>query len=219
MPLPENNLLFGLAHKLTNEQKEYIDSIFDNQLTIVNAKAGTGKTTLACMAAKVLERDLLYVFSPVEEGSLGFTPGSVEEKEAKYIVPLKDALLEMNEDPSKVIESESNIENMKNGNTWVKAMSHVFARGTNIKGNKLLIIDEAQNFTRGELKKILTRIHDDVKVVIIGHDGQIDLKDPRKSGFVPYLEHFKNVPYAKVCTLNINFRGQLANHADSMTWD
>lgn len=218
MPLPKDNLLFGFAEKLTDEQKVYIDSIIDNQLTIVNAKAGTGKTTLACMAAKILERDLVYIFSPVEEGALGFTPGTVEEKEAKYIVPLKDALLEMNEVPSKVIESESNIENMKNGNTWVKAMSHVFARGINIKGNKLVVIDEAQNFTRGELKKILSRMHDDVKIVMIGHDGQIDLKDPKKSGFIPYLEHFKDEPYAKVCTLSVNFRGQLANHADTLTW-
>ncbi|MED4883888.1 PhoH family protein [Bacillus smithii] len=218
MPLPKDNLFFGYANKLTKEQKEYVDSIFDNQFTIVNAKAGTGKTTLAVMAAKVLQRELIYVFSPVEEKSLGYTPGTVEEKEEKYIVPLKDALLEMNEDPSKAIISEEKIDNLKNGNAWVKAMSHVFARGTNIKGNKILIIDEAQNFTRGELKKILTRVHDEVKVVMIGHDGQIDLKDPKKSGFIPYLEHFKNEPYAKVCTLTKNFRGHLANHADELKW-
>ncbi|MGG3987503.1 PhoH family protein [Bacillus smithii] len=218
MPLPKDNLFFGYANKLTKEQKEYVDSIFDNQFTIVNAKAGTGKTTLAVMAAKVLQRELIYVFSPVEEKSLGYTPGTVEEKEEKYIVPLKDALLEMNEDPSKAIISEEKIDNLKNGNAWVKAMSHVFARGTNIKGNKILIIDEAQNFTRGELKKILTRVHDEVKVVMIGHDGQIDLKDPKKSGFIPYLEHFKNEPYAKVCTLTKNFRGYLANHADELKW-
>ena len=218
MPLPKDNLLFGFAPKLTDEQKEYVDSIFDNQLTIVNAKAGTGKTTLAVACAKVLQRDLIYIFSPVEEKSLGHTPGTIEEKESKYIVPLRDALLEIGEDPDRAIQSETNIENIKNGNAWVKPMSHVFARGINIKGNKMVIIDEAQNFTRGELKKVLTRIHDDVKVVMIGHDGQCDLKNPEKSGFIPYLEHFRNEPYAKVCTLTKNFRGRLANHADELTW-
>lgn len=218
MPLPKDNLFFGYANKLTDEQKEYVDSIIDNQLTIVNAKAGTGKTTLAVMAARFLERELVYIFSPVEEKTLGYTPGSVEEKEAKYIVPLKDALLEINENPEKVLIYEDNIENVKNGNAWVQAMSHTFARGTNIKGNKLVIIDESQNFTRGELKKVLTRIHDDVKVVMIGHDGQIDLKDSNKSGFIPYLEHFRNESYAKVCNLTVNFRGLLAQHADDLKW-
>lgn len=218
MPLPKDNLFFGYAHKLTEEQREYVNSIIDNQFTIVNAKAGTGKTTLAVMTAKYLERELIYIFSPVEEKTLGYTPGSVEEKEAKYIFPLKDALLEINEDPDKVLVYEDNVDNVKNGNAWVKAMSHVFARGTNIKGNKLVIIDEAQNFTKGELKKVLTRIHNDVKIVMIGHDGQIDLKDPKKSGFIPYLEHFKDKPYVKVCNLTVNFRGELAQHADELKW-
>ncbi|WP_425203623.1 PhoH family protein [Priestia megaterium] len=218
MPLPKDNLLFGFAEMLTDEQKEYVDSIFDNQLTIVNAAAGTGKTTLATACAKVLERDLIYIFSPVEEKALGYTPGTVEEKEMKYVVPLKDALLEIGEIPDRVIQCEGNEDNMKNGNAWVKTMSHVFARGTNIKGNKLVIIDEVQNFTRGEIKKVLTRIHSDVKVVMIGHDGQIDLKDRSKSGFLPYLEHFKDEKYAQVCNLTVNFRGELAQHADKLTW-
>ncbi|MGZ9868131.1 PhoH family protein [Priestia endophytica] len=216
MPLPKDNMFFGL--KLTNEQQEYADSIFDNQITFVNAKAGTGKTTIAVACASIMQRELVYIFSPVEEKALGFTPGTVEAKELKYTVPLRDALLKINEDPSRVIESEENIENMKNGNTWVKAMSHVFARGINIDGNKLVIIDEAQNFTKGELKKVLTRIHNSVKVVVIGHELQCDLPDPKKSGFIPYLKHFENQDYAKTCELSINFRGELANHADQLSW-
>lgn len=214
MPLPKDHLFFGYGSKLTDEQREYVDSMIDNQLTIVNARAGTGKTTLAVMVAKLLGRELLYVFSPVEERTLGYTPGTVEEKEEKYIGPLKSALLEINEEPSKVIWNENNIDNIKNGNVWVRAMSHTFLRGTNIKGNKFLIIDEAQNFTKSELKKVLTRVSDTVKVVMIGHDGQIDLKDPSQSGFIAYVEHFRNQPYAKVCELTKNFRGKLAQHAD-----
>lgn len=215
MPLPKDNMLFGYAEKLTDEQREYVDSIFDNQLTIVNSRSGTGKTTLAVACAKILGKDLLYVFSPSEEKTMGFTPGNVEEKEMKYIQPLKDALIEIGEMPDKVIVSEENVENIKNGNTWVEARSHVFARGTNIK-DKTVILDECQNYTKSELKKILTRIHDSCTVIMIGHTGQIDLDRPQDSGFAPYIEHFKNKDYAKVCNLTWNFRGRLANDADSL---
>ncbi|MBX4152216.1 PhoH family protein [Paenibacillus lautus] len=216
MPLPKNNMLCGFAPILTSEQRFYVDSIFDNQVTIVNACAGSGKTTLAVACAKVLKRDLIYIFSPVEENVLGYTPGDVFEKEEKYTVPLKDALMKINEDPSTAIVSEDNLQNVKNGKAWVYPMSHVFARGTNIEGNKLVIVDEAQNFTHGELKKILTRIHDDVIVVIIGHEKQCDLADPSKSGFVPYLEFLQDEPYVNVCKLSKNFRGRFATKADQM---
>lgn len=222
MPLPKDHLLFGYADKLTDEQKDYVDAICDYQFVACNAPAGSGKTTLAVMMARVLERDLLYIFSPVEEGRLGFLPGNLEDKTEPYLTPLYDALLEMNENPLKVVEKTDNIDNVKNGNTWVRAMSHVHARGINIKStpNKPLfvILDESQNFTRGEIKKTLSRIHDNVKVVMIGHGAQCDLKDPRKSGFIPYVNHFEGQEYFKRVSLSVNFRGQLSSHADSMTW-
>lgn len=213
--LPESaELFYGLD--LTEQQRIYVDSIFDNQLTIVNAKAGTGKTTLAVGAAHILGMPLIYTFSPVEEGSIGHTPGTVEEKERKYFLPLLDALHEIGVDPRFAIKSENNPD-MINEKTWVEAKSHTFLRGSNIK-DSVIIIDEAQNMTRGELKKVLTRVHQSTKVVIIGHDGQIDLKNPAKSGFVPYIEHFRDEPYAKVCELTKNFRGRLAQKADELTW-
>jgi phosphate starvation-inducible protein PhoH len=217
MPLHGNHMFFGLADKLTDEQREYVNAILDHKMVFCNSKSGTGKTTLAVGCAKLLQRELVYIFSPVEEKKLGFTPGDVFEKESKYLTPLKDALLEINEDPTKAIISDDNIMNVKNGNAWVRPMSHVFARGINLKG-KTIIIDEAQNFTRGDLKKILTRIHDDCTVVVIGHDGQCDLDKPEKSGFIPYLEHFKNEPYVKICNLTKNFRGNLAQKADELVW-
>jgi len=216
MPLPKDNMLFGYASKLTEEQRIYVDSIFDNQMTVVNAKAGTGKTTLAVAVAKLLGKPLYYTFSPVEEDALGYTPGDVEEKEAKYITPLLDALNEIREDPRLALHRDSNPDFM-NAGAWVTAKSHVFMRGVNIK-NATLIVDECQNLTRGELKKVLTRVHSDVHVILIGHDGQNDLADPSKSGFLPYLEHFRNEPYAQVCELHTNFRGPISQHADKLTW-
>lgn len=216
MPLPKDNLLYGYAPKLTDEQRIYVDSIFDNKMTVVNAKAGTGKTTLAVAVARILDKPLFYTFAPVEEDALGYTPGDVEEKESKYIVPLIDALHEIREDPRLALYRDSNPDFM-NAGAWVTAKSHVFMRGTNIK-DCTLIIDEAQNMTRGDLKKVLTRVHDNVTVIMIGHDGQNDLADPSKSGFLPYLEHFRNQPYANVCELNTNFRGRISQHADKLTW-
>jgi phosphate starvation-inducible protein PhoH and related proteins len=216
MPLPADSMFYGFAEKLTEEQRHYVDSIFDKQMVFVNARAGTGKTTLAVACAHMLDKPMIYTFSPVEEGAMGFTPGSVEEKESKYLTPLYDALDEIDVDKRFAIYSENNPD-MINDKTWITAKSHTFVRGSNIKGSTL-IVDEAQNFTRGELKKLLTRVHSDTKVIVIGHDGQIDLKNPAKSGFTPYLEHFRNEPYVEVVELRKNFRGRLAQKADELSW-
>jgi phosphate starvation-inducible protein PhoH and related proteins len=228
MPLPKHaELFFGLD--LTEEQQRYADSIFDKRLTIVDAKSGSGKTTIAVGCAKLIHeqakknnpfgKPLLYIFAPVQEKAMGFRPGNQETKEEEYLQPLKDALLEIGENPAQVIFNEEMLKDKKPNldNVWVYAKSHVFARGTNIKG-KTVIIDEAQNFTRGELKKILTRIHDDCTVIMIGHRGQIDLPDPKKSGFVPYMEWFKDKHYVQVLELTKNFRGELAQDADDFNW-
>lgn len=225
MPLPKNSMFFGFKERMTEEQKEYVDSMFDNQLTIVDAPAGTGKTTLAIAAAKMSGKKLVYIFAPVEEQSMGFRPGDQFEKELAYLGPLMGALIEMGENPSKAIYNEvlardpklgkDMMKYEKTGETWVYPRSHVFARGTNIS-DRFVIIDEAQNFTKSELKKVLTRIHDDCTVLIIGHHFQCDLPDKADSGLLPYIDLFKDKPYAKICTLTKNFRGQLAQDADTL---
>lgn len=215
MPLPNGNLLFGFEPKLTEEQRVYVDSIFDNQLTMVNARSGTGKTTLAVACARIIGKPLVYIFAPVEEDVMGFRPGTQTEKEREYLQPLKDALLEIGENPTQVIYDEENIEAVKSGRAWVYPKSHIFARGTNIK-DSVVIIAESQNFTKGELRKVLTRIHDSCTVIVEGHTGQCDLEDPSLSGFAPYIEHFRGKPYAEICELNWNFRGRLANDADEI---
>lgn len=226
MPLPKNNMLFGFRDKLTDEQREYVDAIFDYRLVMVDAIAGSGKTGLAVACAKILDKDLVYIFSPVSENHMGYRPGSQSEKESAYIQPLKDALLEINENPIQVIFNEDLMSEeilKKKGksqimqNVWVYPQSHIFARGINIK-DKTVIIDEAQNFTKNELKKILTRIHDDCTIIMVGHSLQCDLENPDKSGFIPYMEHFKDQSYCKICNLTKNFRGELSNWADKLKW-
>lgn len=213
MSLPESaELFYGL--NLSKEQKRYVDSIFENQFTIVNAKAGTGKTLLAVGAAYILQKPMVYVFSPVNEDILGYAPGSPEEKEDKYLGPLRDALAELKINPRLAIKSEKNPDSI-NQKAWITAKSHAYIRGTNIK-EATLIIDEAQNFTAEELKKVLTRVHHG-KVIMIGHYEQCDLKDVSQSGFIPYMYHFKDEDYVGIHELTQNFRGKLSAKADEFS--
>lgn len=214
MPLPENTLFFGFRHTMTGEQHEYVNSMFDNQLTICNAVAGSGKTTLAVAAAKLSGKKLVYIFAPVEESSMGYRPGTQKEKELDYLGGLYSSLIEIGENPNTAIHDEYASHYTKAVKAWVYPRSHVFARGTNIK-DRFVIIDEAQNFTRQQLRKVLTRIHDDCIVCMIGHSGQCDINQA-DNGFVDYIEHYRSKDYAKVCKLTKNFRGQLANDADAI---
>ncbi|WP_123808638.1 PhoH family protein [Abyssicoccus albus] len=213
-----NVQLYGLREKMNVGQERYVDSIMSNTITFCNAPAGTGKTTVAVAIAKYLHEKegtgLTYIFAPIQEGSLGHRPGTQEEKESEYKAPLIDALLELGELPDNAIKSES----MPKDKQWVTAKSHTFMRGTNIK-DQTVIIDEAQNFTRGELKKILTRCHDSCRIIVIGHDGQNDLKNPSKSGFVPYLTHFEPEEYCGVVKLTESYRGEISKKADELRWD
>lgn len=218
--LHKDVMLYGLRKKMTDEQEAMVASILNNRLTIVDAPAGTGKSTVAVAVAKYLYESTgqkaVYLFGTPQERTMGFRPGSTSEKELDYVAPLIDALQECNEqDPLTVIQLSDDM--VGTDKTWVEARSHTFLRGTNLKG-KTIIIEEAQNLTRGEMKKVLTRISDDCTVVMIGHHGQIDLPKEGSSGFIPYLDHFKGEDYCEVITLSKNFRGQLAQHADKFTW-
>jgi phosphate starvation-inducible protein PhoH len=212
MPLPKSAELFYNI-KLTNEQKEYADAIFDKNVVFVNARSGSGKTTVAVGCAKITGKTLHYVFPTVEEGALGFSRGSVQEKEAKYITPLLDALEAIGESPSKAIYNEDDMQQLKQGTAWVKAYSHNYMRGSNIK-DSVIIIDESQNLTKKELKRILTRIHDSCTVIVIGDSNQCDLKNPKDSGFMAYLDHYSITDFTSVCELTINFRGKISSHAE-----
>jgi phosphate starvation-inducible protein PhoH and related proteins len=210
--LPEIGF-YNLRQEMTDEQVFYATSILNKRITFSNSKAGTGKTTVAVACMKLLYElrvisKAYYIFSPVEEKTLGHRPGNTKEKEADYLVPLTDALIEIGEQPEKAMHEEFG---------WIEAKSDTFLRGTNMKGVGV-ILEESQNYTRGQLKKTLTRAHDNSHYVVIGHDGQIDLKNKKNSGFVYCMEHFSILGEDKVgiAPLTKNFRGWIAQHADLM---
>jgi predicted ribonuclease YlaK len=215
MSLPKDNMFYDIP--LTDEQRIYANSIWDTPVTFVQARAGSGKTTTAVGTAKIMIgscgdkfKALHYIFPTVKEKILGFTTGDAEEKESKYLIGLKDALIEIGDSPEKVIYSKKEFR----PHAWVMAYSHNFLRGGNIK-NSIVLIDEAQNLTIFELMTILTRVHDSCHVVIAGDWKQCDI-GTRLSGFLPYLEHYRPTQFTNVVELTQNFRGVISAHAETI---
>ena len=213
---------------LTDEQEALKEALVDSEVKVVavNAPAGTGKTTIVTWATKIMQRDLVYVFPNVAEDELGYTPGGVFDKYYKYLSPLIDALEEIDEEPERAIYNEdagrdpvaSSIQGkaLENGTIWVYPKPHCYLRGSNLRGNKVIMIDEAQNYTKKQLKKIITRVHDSAKLVLVGHMGQCDLDSNVRSGFPDYLDFYRKAPYAKVIELTKCFRGVIASDADKV---
>ena len=204
---------------LDAEQRDFVDAIKDTNATIVfcNAAAGTGKTTLAFGAANLLVKDkrntldgIVYIVSPYGEQKQGYLPGSYTEKSEVYFEPAYQAMIEVDINPYADVFSGS-MTDKKTGDKFIKLLTHTFLRGTNLQ-NKVVILDEAQNYTVAELKKVLTRCHDTCKVIVIGHTGQVDIQG--SSGFARYMEHFDGQERCRVCKLTTNYRGWLSTYAD-----
>ena len=222
--VPENlndHIFFGM--KLDQYQKAFRNAIYDESKKIVfcNAVAGSGKTTIAVATAVLmcdygLYDNIVYVMHSVGDAQ-GFLPGTISEKSSVWFEGLYQALIVANKQPHMVINTES-MANQKNGTGMVTAITDSYLRGSNIgaDGKTILIVDEAQNFDEHSLRKTLTRACDNTKVIVIGHEGQIDLHKNTRSGFKPCMEHFrgKDVEWTEFCELKNNYRGLVSNVAD-----
>ena len=105
--------------------------------------------------------------------------------------------------------------NQKNGTGYITCITDTFLRGSNLD-NAVIIIDEAQNCTTAQLKKILTRVGKKVKVIVIGHELQCDLDDPKTSGFTAYIKHFEGKERVGICSLTTNHRSWISQFADEL---
>lgn len=207
--------------QLDNEQLEFANAVWNPNIDIifVDAKAGTGKTTIAVGVANMLVYygffdELIYIMSPYGERKQGWLPGTITEKSSVYFEALYQALVECNVNINTAINTDSMV-NQKNGTGFVTCITDTFLRGSNLN-NAVIIIDEAQNFTTSQLKKVLTRIGKNAKVIVIGHDLQCDLDNPEESGFVTYIEHFKKKDKVAVCKLTNNYRSWISQWADEV---
>lgn len=218
--MTDKNMFYDLI--LDDEQVAFVEAIKNKEKTIVfcNARAGTGKTTLAMGAANILVQDkrnkydgIVYIVSPYGEGKQGYLPGSITEKSEVYYEPAYQAMIGVGMNPYSDVNTKAMTEKRKPNDGIVTLLTHTYLRGTNLQ-NKVVILDESQNYTVAELKKVLTRCHDSCKVIVIGHTGQIDIRGG--SGFARYLEHFKDQERCAVCELHTNHRGWLSTYADAL---
>jgi phosphate starvation-inducible PhoH-like protein/PhoH-like ATPase len=219
----DDHMFYGFD--LDDGQRHFINTVWDPEkiAIICNAKAGTGKTTLSLGVANLLYQyglydRITYIISPTQEQRQGFLPGDQASKTEPYMQPLVDALLTLGINPQTAIISENNIQALKNGSAYIEFKADTYLRGINLE-NRVVIIDEAQNFYFDDLKKTLTRIHDNCKIIIIGHTEQCDIyKKPERTGFGPYLKAFNscNDKRLEVCELTINHRGWFSNFCDNV---
>lgn len=159
-------------------QKSYVDSIKKNTVTFGIGPAGTGKTYLAvCLAVQALkskQTDKIILTRPaVEAGEkLGFLPGDLQTKVDPYLRPLYDALQEM-------LGLENYTKLLERGAIEIAPLAYM--RGRTLSG-AFVILDEAQNATREQMKMFLTRLGDGSKMVVTGDVTQTDLPDGKESG-------------------------------------
>ena len=207
--------------ELDPEQISFANTILNPDIDIifVNAKAGTGKTTVATGVANILVQcgvydGIVYIMSPYGERKQGWLPGTITEKSSVYFEAFYQALTICNVNPNTAINDETMV-NQKNGTGFITCITDTFLRGSTLD-NAVIIIDEAQNYTTSQLKKTLTRVGKHAKVIVIGHTLQCDLDDVKTSGFVKFMKHFEGHDRAGFCELTTNHRSWICKCADEV---
>ena len=176
-------------------QQRYMKAIQKNTITIGVGPAGTGKTYLAVAAAvaafreKIVNR-IILTRPAVEAGErLGFLPGDLQNKVDPYLRPLYDALYDM-------LGAETYQKYLERGNIEVAPLAYM--RGRTLS---FIILDEAQNTTREQMKMFLTRLGFGSKIVITGDVTQIDLPADKTSGLKDAVRILENIPDIAICRL------------------
>jgi phosphate starvation-inducible PhoH-like protein len=178
-------------------QQQYMKAIAKNTITLGVGPAGTGKTYLAVAAAVAAFRErqvnrIILTRPAVEAGErLGFLPGDMQNKVDPYLRPLYDALFEM-------LGTESFNKYLEKGNIEVAPLAYM--RGRTLD-DSFIILDEAQNTTREQMKMFLTRLGFGSKIVITGDVTQIDLPTDKVSGLKDAVRVLEDVEDIAICRL------------------
>ena len=178
-------------------QQRYMKAIAKNTVTIGVGPAGTGKTYLAVAAAVAAFRErtvnrIILTRPAVEAGErLGFLPGNLQNKVDPYLRPLYDALYDM-------LGAETFQKYQERGSIEVAPLAYM--RGRTLD-DSFIILDEAQNTTKEQMKMFLTRLGFGSKIVITGDVTQIDLPDDKTSGLKDAIRVLDNVEDIAICRL------------------
>ena len=178
-------------------QQNYMKAIMKNTITIGVGPAGTGKTYLAVAAAVAAFRErtvnrIILTRPAVEAGErLGFLPGDLQNKVDPYLRPLYDALYDM-------LGPETYNKYLERGNIEVAPLAYM--RGRTLD-DSFIILDEAQNTTREQMKMFLTRLGFGSKIVITGDITQIDLPGDKISGLKEAIKILDSVEDIAICRL------------------
>ena len=178
-------------------QKNYVNSIRKKDIVFGVGPAGTGKTYIAVAMAinayKNKEVQKIILARPaVEAGErLGFLPGDLQDKVDPYLRPLYDALYDVLGRDAALRLKEKEV---------IEVVPLAYMRGRTLD-NSFIILDEAQNTTREQMKMFLTRMGFGSKVVVTGDVTQIDLPRGKKSGLVEAIRVLKNVQDIDFCYL------------------
>ncbi|MDQ6989312.1 MAG: PhoH family protein [Mariprofundaceae bacterium] len=182
----------------TPNQRHYLQSITDNTLTLGVGPAGCGKTYLAVAHAVValsthqVER-IILTRPAVEAGEkLGFLPGDLQQKVDPYLRPLFDALSDM-------LGAEKMSALMEQGCIEIAPLAYMRGRTLN---DAFVILDEAQNTTRAQMKMFLTRLGFGSKMVVTGDVTQVDLPRDKDSGLLHVLNVLEHVQDIGICRLD-----------------
>ena len=174
-------------------QKKYVDAIKKNSIVFGVGPAGTG-VALAVTAMKNHDVDRIILTRPaVEAGEkLGFLPGDLSEKVDPYLRPLFDALQEM-------MGEDNYLRHIESGKIEIAPLAYM--RGRTLS-NSFIILDEAQNTTKEQMKMFLTRMGENSRIVVTGDVTQIDLPHNVESGMKNALEVLKDVDGIKIVQLS-----------------
>lgn len=178
-------------------QQKYMKAIANNTVTLGVGPAGTGKTYLAVAAAVAAFRErtvnrIILTRPAVEAGErLGFLPGDLQNKVDPYLRPLYDALYEM-------LGPETFQKYQERGSIEVAPLAYM--RGRTLD-DSFIILDEAQNTTKEQMKMFLTRLGFGSKIVITGDVTQIDLPSDKTSGLKDALRVLEGVQDIAICRL------------------
>ncbi len=218
----DKNDIYGIKSR-NAEQTFAVDALTNDNIPLVSltGKAGTGKTLLAIASALHVKRNFrqIYVARPIvplSNKDIGYLPGDIEDKLAPYMQPVWDNIKVIQDQYSETDKQYQQINQMiKDEKLVIEPLSYI--RGRSLQ-RIFFIVDEAQNLTPHEVKTIITRAGEGVKLVFTGDIYQIDhpYLDSQSNGLSYLIEHFKGQKlYAHVNLLK-GERSELAELASNL---